>query len=124
MNLDRLKLGMDALRSGKYPQGVGYLEDAEGRNCCLGVLTRVAVANGLEISVDERRSPGACVRFEDETAYLPFQVADWYGFDNADGIDPTVIDSEGNQATATYLNDSVKASFAEIADAFERRYMS
>lgn len=30
-----------ALRSGKYEQGEGYLEDADGQYCCLGVACRV-----------------------------------------------------------------------------------
>lgn len=33
-------LWVEALRSGKYKQGQGFLE-ADGCNCCLGVLARV-----------------------------------------------------------------------------------
>lgn len=32
---------LEALRSGKYKQGKGYLETKEGSFCCLGVLQKV-----------------------------------------------------------------------------------
>ena len=31
-----------ALRSGRYKQGKGYLQDKDGKNCCLGVLCRIS----------------------------------------------------------------------------------
>lgn len=40
---------LEALRSGKYEQGAGYLEKA-GCNCCLGVLARV---QGLPAELDK-----------------------------------------------------------------------
>lgn len=32
---------VDALKSGKYPQGEGYLENYYGQYCCLGVACRM-----------------------------------------------------------------------------------
>jgi len=32
---------VDALKSGKYQQGEGYLEDSDGQYCCLGVACRM-----------------------------------------------------------------------------------
>ncbi len=32
---------VDALKSGKYPQGEGYLENDYGQYCCLGVACRM-----------------------------------------------------------------------------------
>jgi hypothetical protein len=32
----------DALRSGEYTQGKTFLQDEDGKNCCLGVLCRLA----------------------------------------------------------------------------------
>jgi len=37
---------VEALRSGKYPQGEGVLKSAEGEYCCLGVLGEVLVKAG------------------------------------------------------------------------------
>ena len=35
------KKWLEALRSGKYEQGEGYLQNADGQYCCLGVACRV-----------------------------------------------------------------------------------
>lgn len=35
------KRWVKALRSGRYKQGIGVLQDRQARNCCLGVLCRI-----------------------------------------------------------------------------------
>lgn len=64
---DRVRLWVDALRSGEYQQTNGTLEKLFGkadgkdgsvtevktRNCCLGVACRVAIADGLNLRVSE-----------------------------------------------------------------------
>ena len=131
-NLDRLRLGVAGLRSGRFVQGDGALEvnavewEAGERrvskeHCCLGVLTRVAIENGLEIPVDES---GQTTRFGsgEATAYLPVEVAEWYGLSRFEG-DPILRLDEGTvTSTATYLNDGERWSFDEIAKAMERTW--
>ena len=46
MNPKVKKLWLKALRSGKYEQGYGYLRN-EGLYCCLGVLTDIAIKEGV-----------------------------------------------------------------------------
>ena len=55
VNKERIKLWVDALRSGDYQQGFRAMSriKTEGGdsfvNCCLGVACEVAMANGLEL---------------------------------------------------------------------------
>lgn len=44
MNQEIKKQWVEALRSGKYEQGQGRL-DYEGKQCCLGVLCKIAPEN-------------------------------------------------------------------------------
>lgn len=41
---------LEALRSGRFQQGEGFLKDGNGCNCCLGVLAEI---NNVPIRVDE-----------------------------------------------------------------------
>lgn len=113
---ERLALGTAALRSGEYPQGLGCLRDRSGY-CCLGVLTEVAIANGLQgISAN----PGSISwSYNGESALLLQAVADWYGLD-AD--DPALLAPDGTITSCIEANDSYKWDFDQIADALEYTY--
>lgn len=137
VNKERLKLGLDALRSGEYQQCTGTLlhVDDEGNKsyCCLGVLTDVAIRNGLEgvrevvdpgregfkISDDQKRSG---VEGDHAYALLPHAVKDWYGFES---IGPSVtVDNDVEFDELTYLNDNMGWNFSQIADAIEATYIT
>lgn len=48
---ERIKdLWIKALRSGKYEQGVGYLQTLDGKYCCLGVLCDIMDPNSWEVT--------------------------------------------------------------------------
>lgn len=45
MNEELKKRWVEALRSGRYPQGKGLLRDVNGNYCCLGVLEEIREKN-------------------------------------------------------------------------------
>lgn len=123
INADRLRLGIAALRSGQYRQGHEMLRSPEGY-CCLGVLTDIAikhggmeVAQGVAVLVNEDWSGEVWY----EMANLPPVVQDWYGFEDAD---PYLFNSDARDARASACNDSRGMTLHEIADRFERVYLT
>lgn len=127
---DRLKLFVEALRSGEFVQtrgtllsiGARYTKDPDvaDAHCCLGVATVVAQRNGYAGPVNW------------ELATLSEGVYEWYGFDRGDpkfskaavaaaGIKPSCKCCT-DELSATSANDSARASFTQIADAFEHQY--
>lgn len=123
-NKERVRLLVEALRSGEHEQARGHLEareDGKIKRCCLGVACRVAMANGLELKVNENDG-WANTLFNGQDDVLPHTVAEWFDFYDTN---PTVaVLREGDWVSATRANDSLRLNFAEIANAFERQYLS
>lgn len=127
VNKERVKLIVDALRSGDYKQGTGSLERMdinEGiTHCCLGVACRAAMKAGLEVPVKREGQPKGYlgqVTFFGEDANrgaLPIEVMKWFGFTNDDPI------IGPNDETAITLNDDLKYTFDQIANCFEDTYL-
>lgn len=120
INQERLALGTAALRSGKYPQAKGRLRQSSGY-CCLGVLTEVAIANGLNLRVRRGREAHNDLWFYgdmDEIGHLTREVANWYGFGN---INPP-LEYDGLALNAIGANDEADKDFNWIADAFDATY--
>lgn len=125
-NKERIKLLVDALRSGEYTQTTGVLEkktENETSNCCLGVACRVAIINGLELDLGTFNGVDSesITTFDGINDVLPQKVMNWYGFEYNS---PHVISGSGYKTTAMALNDNEKRNFADIADAFERTYLT
>lgn len=126
-NKERIKLWVDALRSGKYKQTRKVLSDGEGY-CCLGVACEVAYQNGLNISrvtsdtktlLCNDTPTGSAVQFDRETGYLPMTVADWYGLDSRNPW----VEYDGMSYTLIQLNDDGAFTFDDIADVIEKRFL-
>jgi hypothetical protein len=138
----RLQLGLDALRSGEFEQCSGSLRSTditEGkvRYCCLGVLTEVAIRNGLvirdvcrvcqtpdcehvEAPVEDRDISDDVWAMAGETLSKP--VMSWYGLESSD---PEIgQDESGDPLPATAANDDKNWNFAHIADGFEAEYIT
>lgn len=105
-----------ALRSGKYKQGKGLLNNGAGRLCCLGVLCEVAIEEGLDIQrivMDDAIHVSAAAYMDEEgipvMTVLPNSVMEWA---DLNAPDPFVT----SEATIAHLNDEEELSFAEIAD--------
>lgn len=127
------------LRSGKWAQGRerlnrgGETKDG-GTHCCLGVLSEIAVREG----VIEKRLDSGCSGYsygtwssqdmyrtsDVEENYLPKAVQEWAGLDD---LNPRVkwdgrVDSDWDDdlTTLAKYNDNGGYSFEDIADMVER----
>lgn len=104
-----------ALRSGEYPQGTGALNE-DGKFCCLGVLSELAVADGVverqavSLMGPAMHSYAVAGSEEVNTGFPPMEVREWAGMFSRTG------DFRGDsRAPLTSINDS-GTPFAEIAD--------
>lgn len=112
----RLRLWVQALRSGDYEQGTNVLASTVGqdgfRYCCLGVACEVSIANGLEVEVQV--SSGAKA-YDLQQLVLPMSVISWYGLESNN---PILYDG----STASAFNDIYRWTFEEIATGIEQCY--
>lgn len=134
VNKERVALLIEELRNGGRKQGKGALlriRNGEEEACCLGVACEVARANGLQIATVKDGTRGCdcelCTRtdvrreYDGEINHLPPSVQEWYGFFSKN---PYARTSDGCEYTAVQMNDELEMPFSEIADAFERMYLS
>lgn len=123
-NKENLRLWVAALRSGDFTQTTGALEELQDddtvRHCCLGVVCRVALKNGLELDVTNASPIAPMAKFDGEHGYLPQKVRDWLGIT---GRDPQLL-FEGDFHGAAALNDSTdkNLTFNDIADLIEKTF--
>lgn len=103
MKQDVAQKWVEALRSGKYPQGTRSLRNG-GQFCCLGVLCDISGIGSWHVGA-YRVGPG-CL----STAYLPEPVAEYAGWKYP-----------STQHELADRNDA-GASFAEIADYIEANW--
>jgi len=129
-----------ALRSGEYVQGRNLLEwrDAGGRvsNCCLGVLCRLAIADGVPLDTVNR--PAITAAETDAIGFLdvlgrpnfyslPPAVADWAGLVDGSPAIPAAavpdrlcpLNNRGADIYLSQVNDDEASTFAIIADLIE-----
>jgi hypothetical protein len=127
VNKERVQLLVDALRSGEYEQAQGKLRTEFGGvgYCCLGVATKIALDNGLE--VENISDPNDRLQGQpwDQTYQVMCPVvADWYGFESGN---PTLVgwapSGQFVSDQAAHWNDDHGANFARIADMFENTYI-
>lgn len=128
VNVDRVRLLVDALRSGRFKKGAGALHrvtTAEETWCCLGVASQVARENGLAIeSVMEDGREHFGTQSND---YLCAEVQQWFGFDSED---PLLRTPGGSMIRASSWNDDgadggdPEPDFGPIADGFERKFLA
>lgn len=121
VNKERVELLCQALESGEFEQGASYLLN-DGKYCCLGVATEVALRYLGDIP-DDVWNPTS----REEVLHPAIQ--EWYGFPD---IDPDILAGDvGDRelSPATVVNDSRNVSgehaydFREIAAAFRRTYV-
>ena len=108
---------LEALRSGKYRQGMARLRDQSGGYCCLGVLQE-ALDGQVEMLSEEMAQFYPTQGWSRDHGLDPGD-----SFDANHGFDPDLV-INGIKARASHHNDGSGdvnscASFAEIADAIE-----
>ena len=104
-----------ALRSGEFQQGKGLLRHG-GKYCCLGVLCELhrRETGGPKWTWDSLYGRES---YLDERYGLPEAVREWSGLPDSNCPLPSQL------CSAIGMNDS-GATFAEIADAIEKDYLS
>ena len=113
-----------ALRSEDYKQGRNALE-SNGSFCCLGVLSNIAVEEGLCTKKTKDNSGKGLVTFYDKfdnfgwEGTLPMAVKEWADMKDTVG---TLPDGVEVKSSLLQLNDSAKYSFEQIADVIERNW--
>lgn len=113
-----------ALRSGEYEQAQACLR-VNDTFCCLGVLTDLAIKEGVLGDWKDYAFHSGLFYVEDtysdgeefsQDAVLPVTVMEWAGMDSNDGRH-----GDEQELSLAQLNDRGK-SFAEIADIIEERF--
>lgn len=123
MNEAIKKEWVDALRSGQYKQGTGWLckeVNGEREYCCLGVLTDLAIKNGIDIEVTAYLDDA--ISYDGESEFLPEVVMEWAEIRTRNGEFRGARDEEMNSyfnMTLTDLNDAGE-DFVELADYIEK----
>lgn len=120
-----------ALRSGEFEQGKDYLCE-DGKYCCLGVLSELAVRDGVIAPAEAIDVPSGGtipgLAFDGERHHLPQSVAKWADinpeYDDWEGDvvydpDPYVLFGDRDQ-TVSELNDK-GMTFPELADLIEEK---
>lgn len=120
MKKEIAELWAAALESGDYVQGKGTLTRVSGfdgteKDCCLGVLCKVAVANGVPLTVEHK--DGYTV-YDGTEAVLPLAVQKWAGVENADPKCPgSGAFTESGVPDPTYTGGWMR-SFSSVNDGF------
>lgn len=120
MSADRIRLLIDALRSGDFTQASGRLR-VDDSYCCLGVACEVykeTTGDGewCDNSGDDDSEFVPSTGQSDDLT-LPETVQEWFGFVTAGGAFE-VQDRYGNELALTDLNDA-GFTFEQIADVIE-----
>lgn len=142
VNKERVRLLVDALRSGEFEQCEGRLRSADDKYCCLGVGAEIARRHGIGIEWDDSEShvcegpdcklpPMKDWKFNGVMSALGPDVLEWYGFAEWDfsGGDValgrvTLPDDLRVDLSAIGANDDFHLSFEKIADLIEARYLT
>jgi hypothetical protein len=131
VNKANMRLVVAALRSGKYPQGMGRLKEITNDGtvlgyCCMGVMCEVAIAHGVSLETHSYPLSGItrAVGFDGSSAFLRANVLNWLGLEvSADGDGDPIVETDGNEEiSASYANDSGGWDFNQIADSMEAYY--
>lgn len=103
---------IEALRSGRYLQGVGALKK-DTKFCCLGVLCDVKDPKGWEGNNKDL--------FDGKNGTLPATVQNWSGVDQWGNLQPPVEFGGKFHNDLASLNDS-GMTFTQIADVIEAQF--
>lgn len=112
MNKGVKKKWVEALLSGKYIQGHGYLRTSDDKFCCLGVLCDLAVKEG--VIPKETKDRDISFLYAGSSAFLPTAVVEWSGLPHADS------DKDGRLTTESLAADNDGGvPFSTIADTID-----
>jgi hypothetical protein len=128
MNAEIRKRWTDALRSGEYQQGEGFLY-VDGTFCCLGVLcdlhSKETGTKWERYNLHSDEPDDKCVKtYYDTDSYLPPEVRDWADLPTDIGQQfgrDAAYNTEDGISNLIELNDG-GIPFTEIANVIERYF--
>lgn len=120
------RLFLDALRSGKYPQGRTRLRNHEDCYCCLGVLTDLAVKAGIVKWAQSDYGWGVDVTLPNGTSFintsdLHDKVIQWAGLQYETGVGGNIVFGASKEDNLMHCNDELLLTFEQIADIVEEQ---
>lgn len=117
MNADVKALWTARLRSGQDEQTKGALKDNTG-SCCLGVLSDIAVEQGV-IPEPIRYSPDGDWHYgaDEDTGHLPIEVQEWAGLPASPKVP---LNGGPAESHLTDLNDGGSWTFPQLADLIDK----
>lgn len=136
-NREVIEKWVDALESGEYEQGTGYLHREHGKDhvwCCLGVLCDLAV-NEKVIFASTKEAPMSAPTGslsahtygeEHLSGALPLEVQSWVGLDSGLPVVRVPSDDEDIEfefQPLSHLNDIKGWTFPEIAAAIRSSFL-
>ena len=136
MDIEKARMWSDALKSGRYAQGSGFLNVDNKEFCCLGVLCEVAMENGLPMKKNSvpythsmcRAKEGSVYwRYNGSYRFPPVDALVWLGMDPMlghlfhDPLRRREYASEDQRLLEHLINmnDAGACSFIEIADTID-----
>lgn len=124
MKTEIKNLWLEALRSGDFEQTKGVLCTTDGKMCCLGVLTEMAVKAGIV----QRGNVNNTYNYVQDTevdsytygpyedyGILPSEVMEWADLDSPN----PAVNINGSYFGLAELNDAEDFTFPMIADVIE-----
>lgn len=114
------RLWLEALRSGHYQQGREVLRTSDGRYCCYGVATDLAVKAGKTEWIDSRFTSGQ----QSHDSAMPGEKVRQWLFPKGTGVEfawpsfPVIDQEDGGEGlgvSPAHLNDH-GLTFSQIAD--------
>ena len=115
------EMWIEALLSGDYQQGQHYLcqdnDDGSKSWCCLGVLTDLAMKNGVDIDMERYSHDSNVYTFDNQSETVPLSVKDWAGLETGSGAYtcPNIDDEDELDYSLAQDNDS-GLTFEELVD--------
>jgi hypothetical protein len=121
MNPKVKAMWIEALLSGDYQQGQHYLcqdnNDGSKSWCCLGVLTDLAMKNGVDIDMERSLSESNVYAFDNESETVPATVKSWAGLETASGGYSCPNIDDGDELTCSLAEDNDNGlTFEELVD--------
>lgn len=113
-----VRIIIDELKSGKWPQTQGTLQNSNGY-CCLGVMTKLSEIHG---GAEPLKRPCGDFLFGSHLGIQSVSVNEWIGLKDDCGRSDEVIEDVVNDLQTESLagmNDDLKWSFEQIGEWLE-----
>ena len=120
------EMWIEALLSDDYQQGKHHLcqdnNDGSKSWCCLGVLTDLAIKNGVDIDMERFLDDSNVYTFDNESETLPLAVREWSGIDTGSGGYSCPYDDEDELSCSLAEDNDSGLTFEELVDIIREHF--